>query len=490
MELVRNLLRVQNDLPATILEARGFGSVLRGKPNPHDLDIVFLYEMTESQRADWAWFSAVFGSVHAIGKLGETLQKRAQTGHKLLRETLTRYLNEDSLPEALKHAEVKQIAKRLQLNLLWASCYNRTVYLYGEHGNGFFIPRVEQVLKKIVAEPFARRGIQVHFVDKESIDASTNRVPDLGLVKSFRKIWDPNIAVVDIPGRFQMTETEFRSHLYAELDHFHEQQVETSYELRKSIDELQQMTMRKDIRLEMDKLLPDFTRRITEKLSTRELQHHCEEARESLRSMEKLLVFLPFVSDALDFEDVKDSVTLADQILRFPKEGLTAAEIRTFMNTMGLPQEEFISFYIYGQKRVVHETTDKVRAEIVAQDIRWQKARKFRQRLTKLLPFKKRLAFVDIVPKYSGEVHLTNHRSVPKFGDSFGLRIVYDCPEAEFRRLNDQLNGAGWQIRELQSTQRYRRIEKTLELSLNETMVIAEKKLITTLAPFKARKPH
>jgi hypothetical protein len=65
-ELVRNLTRNQYRLPVKVVEARAFGSVLREREDPHDLDVVFLYEMDANQQTEWDWFASIFGTVNFI----------------------------------------------------------------------------------------------------------------------------------------------------------------------------------------------------------------------------------------------------------------------------------------------------------------------------------------------------------------------------------------------------------------------------------------
>jgi len=482
VKLIEHLLIVQHSLPATILEARGFGSVPRGKPNPHDLDIVLLYDMTEAQKADWAWFESIFGSLHAIEMIrDQELKTRASVGNDLLRRTLTKYLDEDHLPEALDRSEVKEVAERIQLRVLWAKCYSATDY----RQSGVFIPHVETVLKKLIAGPFQKHGLQVHFATKHDLDATTGHILGLGLVKNPRKVWSPDIALTEIPRRFNMNENELRVWLYAELNNFSEQQTVLWSELNKPLKELESVAAKKQIHLPVDKVLSFSPIQTAESLSITELQLRCENAREIIRLMNQVVFFLWLIDGTLTAEEVKDRVTLTQRMLEsFRTSELTEESVRKFMDKIGLPEGDFIILHNNGPERVIHETSAKIREELVAENNRWKKARTLQQYIRELLPFKKKLANLRIIPFYSEEVHLTEGCSIEKFGQRFNLWIYYDCPKVEFARLKEGLIDADWEIK-IEDTEEYHEIVKSVELNLDEAMTAIREKMIKALAPFE-----
>jgi hypothetical protein len=488
VELIENLLQNQSVLPATIVEARGFGSLLRESPNPHDLDIVFLYRMTEKQKQDWEWFASILGSVNFLRN--DDSRQQVAIANRLLRKTLDKYLDMCSLPEALAQSEVKLVAKKIHLNLKWASCFSRTLYVRGEHGDGFFVPRVEEVLHKLAVSGLARRGLQVHFKDSAGIDPTTNRISGLGLVKNFRKIWDPGISVSEIPNRFEMTEDELRIHLHAEFDHFSAQFSTDLSELKIRADEIQQESNKKGLKLDLSKTLPQFDIDILGNEPVAELQEKCEEAREKLRLASRLETFFGFLRGGLDFETTVGPISMSHHILQTAsRKHLPEDETRGFMRELGLPEGEFIVLRAHRLKDVIHETSQDIRKEIVDRNARWEKAHRLELRLQKLVPFDRRLAFTSVLFKYDGEIHLTDRTSgsIPKFGSDFDLWIVYDCPVAVFRKLSRTLKGSGWKTDDYQWQHGYKRIQKTVKLSLCDTTDSAIKKLSSGLAPFTLR---
>jgi hypothetical protein len=89
-----------------------------------------------------------------------------------------------------------------------------------------------------VARRFAKQGLQIQFVNTESIDPTSNWIPTLSVVRNFRKIWDPGISLNEIPNRFQMNPDELHAHLRAELEYFSAQHARASSELRKQIGQI------------------------------------------------------------------------------------------------------------------------------------------------------------------------------------------------------------------------------------------------------------
>ena len=63
--LINKLQKAMNDidkttLPAEITKIYAFGSILREKENPHDLDLIVLYEITPEQMVRWERFERNF----------------------------------------------------------------------------------------------------------------------------------------------------------------------------------------------------------------------------------------------------------------------------------------------------------------------------------------------------------------------------------------------------------------------------------------------
>lgn len=389
----------------------------------------------------------------------------------------------------MKRATVTRLATKIRLNLEWAGCYSWTEYLIGPFGNGITAPRVEDVLREIVLHGLNKRGLQVHFEDRTKIDPSTNGIPGLGLVKNFRKIWDVDTPVDEVHDKFNMTESELRVHLLAELKNFSEQYVTELAELGKRVDELQERARKKDIELDITKILPDSEMPIKEHASTTELQHQCEEAREKLRSIKDLEIFLPFVHGALDFGSVKDPTGIASRILCFPRRGSSEDQIRSFMRKLNLPENEFVIFDTHGFRDVIHETSEDIRNEIAVQNALWDQAHKLELKLRKLLPFNRRLFSTSISMEHTGEIQLTDRseRPIPKFGRDFRLYVHYECPMGVLRRQRNRIKKSGWDIDRYQWRPGYRQIRKFIRLSLDDTIDSAKGKLTLEIAPFRLK---
>jgi hypothetical protein len=472
------LIRVKHTLPATITEARGFGSVLRGKPNPHDLDILFLYTMTKSQKTDWEWFASTFG----LYERTESRDERARVAGDLLRRTLRKYYEEDTLQEALDRPEVKEVAGTIQLNLLWAKCFTSwNEYLYGHRRDGRFTPDVPRVLMNRVAKRFATQGLQIHFVNSESIDPSSNWIPSISVVRNFRKIWDPNISLDEIPNRFQMNLDELRTHLRAELGYFTAEHARAVYELRKDVDRI--LKDAEKAKLDLSTIMSSSELVVSDDAPIARLQDQCEEAREQLRSDMYLKTFLGFLGCALP-ESGPDLSSLTERILQTtPAKYMVEGILRDFMHRLGLPEEEFVVLRAHDFKEVIHEISEQTRKELLNQNTQMDIARKLRRRVNAVLPFKRKLVYTQILPTYSGDIPLTDGKSIPKFGEIFRLRIVYSCPEAEFRELQQSLIDNRWEMREPQIA-KYNDIEKMIEFHFDETLAVAKDRLADAILPF------
>lgn len=443
--------------------------------------------MTKSQKTDWEWFTSIFGLPEATRKSeDENFHERARAAGDRLRRTLRKYYEEDTLPEALDRPEVKEVARTIQLNLLWARCFTSWgEYLYGHRRNGWFTPDVPRILMNRVARRFAKQGLQIHFVNTESIDQSTsNWIPSLSVVRNFRKIWDPGISLNEIPNRFQMNPDELLAHLRAELQYFSEQHARTSSELMKQIGQILQYAEK--AKLDLTVILPRSEILAPNVAGIDELQETCEKAREQLRSDAFLETFLGYLGAAL-LESGPDSLSLTRRILQTtPVKYLAEDMVRDFLHKLGLPEGEFVVLRAHDFKEVIHEISEETRKELVAQNTQMAKVRKFRQRINALLPFKKKSVYTQILPMYSGDILLTDGESIPKFGPSFRLRITYSCPEPDFRQLKQSLIDSGWKTPDLQIG-KYNDIERTIEFTLDEPMAIAKDRLANAISPFRLR---
>ena len=128
-----------------------------------------------------------------------------------------------------------------------------------------------------VAKRFATQGLQIHFVNSESIDPSSNWIPSISVVRNFRKIWDPNISLDEIPNRFQMNLDELRTHLRAELGYFTAEHARAVHELRKDVDRI--LKDAEKAKLDLSTIMSSSELVVSDDAPIARLQDQCEEGK-------------------------------------------------------------------------------------------------------------------------------------------------------------------------------------------------------------------
>jgi predicted nucleotidyltransferase len=119
--LICNLQRIANnisnlDLPAEINGIYAFGSILREKENPHDIDLVVLYSVKPEQAERWKTFkknfSNSYGDEKSIRKIEKYLVPYQARGI--------------SLCDAVENEELINILQEHKIEPCWAGCFSWT----------------------------------------------------------------------------------------------------------------------------------------------------------------------------------------------------------------------------------------------------------------------------------------------------------------------------------------------------------------------------
>lgn len=215
--ILRNFERLINriptvDLPVTINAIMAFGGILRKKDKLHDCDILVLYSMNSEQCLRWDSFRdnfSTFGRIdhsrHPIHEL-EDLLKPYEDRNIALKETVL----------------VPKVASMLQSKCIpptWAGCFSWTEIFRGQHGDGLFHPRLDQVIKRLLFDQTVK-GLSPQF------DSFSNFVEGKTclVAKNYVLAWSPEKLNVreNLEGR---SDESSKQTILNELDHFVNNQI-------------------------------------------------------------------------------------------------------------------------------------------------------------------------------------------------------------------------------------------------------------------------
>lgn len=181
--MIRSLKKIVSrldklDLPVTVESFHGYGSTLRGKENPGDLDLILVYSMTEEQMLRWKRFSESFKDFIHERQRNPNIQ-----------------MDKMSFPDFVSQ-EFDNGALKKEIVLSWAKTFSKAnTWWYSR-----FNPNFGEVTKKILLKDIKRVQI-LHFEkirDFKSFDGRDKRYllwspksPDINI--NFKKVSIPEI---------------------------------------------------------------------------------------------------------------------------------------------------------------------------------------------------------------------------------------------------------------------------------------------------------
>jgi len=205
----------KEDLPVQIKEIYVFGSFIRGKEKPHDLDIVMISDWDQAKRNRWEEFIENFMRFvreHQIGFVGGKLEQYREIRF-----------------EKLATKELEEELKTYGVEPSWASCYSWTELI----NSTWKTLSSQKILRKKLLHGI--KGVQVVMRPK---------LPkhDLFLsAKNFRLAW--SIDKPNIRENLAMTKDEELEFLKRECEHLREQ-VRLHWEENRVLEELSSNTNR------------------------------------------------------------------------------------------------------------------------------------------------------------------------------------------------------------------------------------------------------
>ena len=213
--LINNLRKiVENipmlDLPAKIVSIYAFGSILREKKDPHDIDLVILYTITLEQETRWKKFVNNFSTHSMDGKRYPI--------HELEKYLIPYHRRAIPLSEAVKDEELANILRQHGVEPTWAGCFSWTEALYNPYG--IFVPSVEKVIRRMLLGRKIK-GFQTKFSAAQSF--VNGHIPFLA-AKNYELAW--SIEKPDMERNLlQRNMNEKMAHTVRELDHFIEDEI-------------------------------------------------------------------------------------------------------------------------------------------------------------------------------------------------------------------------------------------------------------------------
>lgn len=338
--LINNLQRIADNIPKLELPAEvngiyAFGSILREKENPHDIDLVVLYSMTQEQAKRWETFrknfSSGYGDEHTIRKI-----------QKYLVPYQTKSI---SLCDAVKNEELSSILREHEIEPVWAGCFSWTDVLgYDPYG---FDPEINKVLRRMIFGRF--KGFQVKFSYGESLP--DGYIPMM-VAKNHCLAWSKEKPDVKT-NLLKRSVDEKMVHDLKELNHFIEDEIPRyKKKFLEAIEIAKKRTTKANIALNWDALESkhvEIHRTGTESLI--ELAKKCEQARSEMKNYHDENGVLKIIAYTNDFVETGYSIEeqISQTVIQNSKSNnLSEPSARAILHTLGLPEDRIMTIKKYG----------------------------------------------------------------------------------------------------------------------------------------------
>jgi len=350
--LINNLKKiVENisnlDLPAKIVSIYAFGSILREKKEPHDIDLVILYTMTSEQVERWERFTKNF-STYGMDEKRYPIQE--------LEKYLMPY-NRRAIPlgEAVKDEELANILRQRGVEPVWAGCFSWTDVLYNPYGN--FIPSIETVMRRML---FRRKikGFQTKFSGYQFY--VNGHIPFLS-AKNYQLAW--SIEKPDVERNLlRRSIHEKMVHIAKELDHFINDEIPR---LKKAFLDAKESVVKAGLntnfKLDVEALARQHTEiQRTENESYKELAEKCEKGRAEMNKYREETDVLKEIANILEsWERIMNWVHterysaeeyVSQRVIEnSAKMNVSETRVREILHTLGLPEDHIITIRKYGR---------------------------------------------------------------------------------------------------------------------------------------------
>lgn len=414
------------DLPAEVTKIYAFGSILREKEDPNDIDLIVLHQMNPEQAARWEEFEKNFSDNH-----NDTHSVR------LLEKSLAPYRAKGiALSEAVKNAEVSDILQQHGVKPTWAGCFSwNAVFGYNPYG---FSPSLDFVMYRMI---FGRgtKGFQVRFLEGQSL--SEGQIPTM----SARNHWlawskeKPNVKE-NLLGRSSVDKV---IHDTKELDHFINNEIpryrKEFIEIKEAVYEKMKQT---NMALELDALERQhkaIVRIGTESLT--ELSMKCEQARCEMKNYKNETDVLRIICYSLGGSVKGYSLEeyVSHQVIHFSrKRGLHESTAREILSTLGLPEDRIVTVRKHGfgtDYKLAKNMQEK--NQLIAEAHKEETREKIRRQITKTVR--------SIDPR--AQVNLETSKNGALEGLTIYVSIYTNQLDAkEIESIEDQLKQRGFNV--------------------------------------------
>ncbi|MCJ7505560.1 hypothetical protein MUP05_03690 [Candidatus Bathyarchaeota archaeon] len=475
--LIENVLNNDSRLPVTIDEAWTFGSVPRGQEEVHDLDIVLLYRMDETQQKRWSHFEFIFGNYPDTAK---EMEKVARKWRKQIHDSLLRHSRvNSSLKDALREPDIIQVAEKTGLNLEWVSCFS-----WAEYTRYPFIPAIEKILSILIAHRLPQRGLSVKF---QSI-LGFRKGGHLGYVKSYRKVWDRATPLERISANFDTrTEKEDREFLEPEFVNLNDQLQQAKAELEQMKEKIPQTT-RKKFKLKLGNLISFNRRTLSPDDRIQVLREKCYSMRELLRLAKKVDLFLNTLCLVITHTENRSVPLLIETLLsHIPRGKLTETETRHFMKRIGLPENDYVIYQRGGSRLVIGASSKKKRRLLQAQETLRKEAKRIESKIRRLLPLRRRWDIRFKLHRDGGKIPVKSRRAscIDTVATKGSLLMMYYFPRMEIRRLNrSHLIGQGWEI-DTEWDRDEVMVSKDIDLDVRDDWKNIKERVLAAISPLR-----
>lgn len=326
--LIRSLKKIVGsldrlDLPVTVEAFYGYGSALRGKKNPGDLDLVLVYSMTPEQEKRWESFKALFeGFVKQLKDI-----------------SLWEIQSEMSFPDYLSQEPVNHILEEFNIVPEWAKTYSWSNTI---NYHRTFFPHLQEVTLKLLLNNI--RGIQIFH------SSNITEFKPFGRRDNYYLLWTPEKP--DIDENFK----QVPSHeiVLDKIDDFINDYDEEKEKLMKIQPEILEISREVGLEVSFDNLNSLHPRIKYRKTDGKEkIQGKCELARtdtKRLMTERQVLHLMRYVLENWSCLEKYESGSKEEKfVLLIMKEHqetyLKEKDIRTALQILDLPENHVVTRY-------------------------------------------------------------------------------------------------------------------------------------------------
>ena len=143
----------KKNLPVTLINCIGFGSLFYGKPNPSDLDCLVFYHKSTEQQATWELFH-------------DLVKQDSPTHRELSKLIWKHYEKNTSFQTILQMKDVSDYLGKVGINSEWLSYFSYSEIFNAPYG--MFYPDIDTLITKMIKKGVSGLGCLIpHDINRE-----------------------------------------------------------------------------------------------------------------------------------------------------------------------------------------------------------------------------------------------------------------------------------------------------------------------------------